>query len=59
MKEITWAIMVIGVFGIFSHYLAQSSIEDGKRHSEMMTACVKSGGEWVKNFGPSWNCVRK
>jgi hypothetical protein len=33
-------------------------VETDRQQTAMMIACVEAGGNWVKNFGPTWNCVR-
>ncbi len=36
----------------------QYSIEENKQQAFMMSACVNAGGQWKKNFGPTWDCIR-
>lgn len=60
-KLLRLAVLVSGVtasIAAVSKYTSEYSIEKAKQDAFMMKACVDAGGQWVKNYGPTWNCVR-
>lgn len=59
MIDAIWAICIAAVVAALSFSTSAYYQEQAKQDAFMMKACVDAGGEWVKNFGPTWNCVRK
>lgn len=49
---------VVCCVGLVSKYSAEYYMEQAKQDATMMKACVDNGNQWVKNFGPTWNCER-
>lgn len=59
MKHAIWAAAIAASIFAISHYSWLYAVEAEKQHAAMMAACVTSGGQWIKNFGPTWNCIRE
>jgi hypothetical protein len=58
IKHLVWLLPVCATIGWIATMTRDASIEDSKNAAFMMKACVDAGGQWPKNFGPSWDCVR-
>lgn len=58
MIHAIWAVCIAVAVAAIAYNASQYEIERAKQDAFMMKACVDAGGQWVKNLGPTWNCVR-
>jgi len=57
-RHLFWIIPLSLTIGWIATMTRDSAIEDSKNAAFMMKACVDAGGQWRKNYGPTWDCVR-
>jgi hypothetical protein len=58
IKHLIWAICVMTSVAVIAIEASSYSREEEKQRAFMMKACVDAGGTWIRNWTPSWNCVR-
>lgn len=58
MRHIIWACAAVIAITALSYYTAVYNMEEAKQQAFMMKACVDAGGQWKRNFTPTWDCIR-